>query len=111
MCINDHLHTYLYINHDLSLVDDLKILQIPFWASRHDLDKAYRNLSRKYHPDKCQDVHANQLFQLIKNSYERVLKFKNVQQVYQKGMTEPTSLSIKEMYIIATSLYKLFSNE
>ena len=46
----------------MSLYD---ILEIKPNASEQEIKKAYYSLSKKYHPDKCNDINASQKFQEI----------------------------------------------
>lgn len=35
-----------------------------------DIRRAYKSLSKKYHPDKNSDIEAELMFQAVKNSYD-----------------------------------------
>jgi DnaJ-class molecular chaperone len=51
--------------------DYYKILEVSRDASKADIDKAYRRLARKYHPDLNQeDKRAKQKFQQVQRAYE-----------------------------------------
>jgi len=51
------------------MADLYEILQIKPNASEQEIKKAYYNLSRKYHPDKCSDENSCQKFQEINSAY------------------------------------------
>ena len=51
----------------MSLYD---ILGIKPTASEQEIKKAYYNLSKKYHPDKCKDENASVKFQEINSAYQ-----------------------------------------
>ena len=47
-----------------------EILGISRDASMEEIKKAFRKLSLKYHPDKCNDQDSNAKFQRINEAYE-----------------------------------------
>ena len=61
------------------MIDPYQILGVSQDASEDEIKKAYRSLSRKYHPD----ANINN-----PNKEEAEAKFKEVQQAYQKIMDE-----------------------
>ena len=61
------------------MTDPYRVLGIPQNASDEDIKKAYRNLSRKYHPD----ANINN-----PNKDQAEARFKEVQQAYQQIMQE-----------------------
>ncbi|KAI5306585.1 DnaJ- protein scj1 [Ascosphaera pollenicola] len=64
--------------------DYYKILGIDRSASERDIKKAYRTLSKKYHPDKNPgDDTAQQKFVEVSEAYD-VLSTKNTRQIYDK---------------------------
>lgn len=64
-----------------NMYDPYQILGVGRGASEDDIKKAYRNLSRKYHPD----ANVNN-----PNQGEAEEKFKQIQQAYQQIMKEKT---------------------
>ena len=50
--------------------DYYKILGIDRNATERDIKKAYRKLAVKYHPDRCQDENASEMFKQINNAYD-----------------------------------------
>ena len=83
----------------MSLYD---ILEIKPTASEQDIKKAYYNLSKKYHPDKCKDPNATQKFQEVNSAYQ-ILSDENLRRNYIQMNTEQKS----KFQII---LEKIFSN-
>ena len=61
------------------MIDPYSVLGIPRSASDEEIKKAYRNLSRKYHPD----ANINN-----PNKDQAEAKFKEIQQAYQQIMHE-----------------------
>jgi hypothetical protein len=51
------------------MTDLYQILQIKPNASEQEIKKAYYNLSKKYHPDKCSEPNSCQRFQEINSAY------------------------------------------
>jgi len=63
--------------------DLYKVLGIKKSATDSDIKKAYRKLSRKYHPDKNQDDDAEERFIAVSNAYE-VLSDEDARSVYDR---------------------------
>ena len=61
------------------MIDPYSVLGIPRSASDEEIKKAYRNLSRKYHPD----ANINN-----PNKDQAEAKFKEIQQAYQQIMKQ-----------------------
>lgn len=57
----------------MSLYD---ILEIKPNASEQEIKKAYYNLAKKYHPDRCSDLDATEKFQKIQSAYEVLINDK-----------------------------------
>jgi len=128
-CINDSLHQFI----NTSSKDYYKILNVTKTSSDDEIRKAYLKLSRLYHPDKCKDKHANELFKLISEAYmvlsssyqsctdeeiniddafDLLLKTididKQTAKLYTKMILQPKDLSFNEAVTIGYSFYKLF---
>lgn len=70
-CIQDDLHRFL--DHTkIVYIDNYKILGVSQQSDIEEIRKAYLKLSKIYHPDKCKDPHATELFKLISNSYKKL---------------------------------------
>ena len=75
-CLDDAHSSYLHLvlEKKMQTPDDMKILDI------REVDECtlslarrqYLKLSRIYHPDKCTDSHANELFLLVSNSFNKL---------------------------------------
>ncbi|KAI0367784.1 DnaJ-domain-containing protein [Pilatotrama ljubarskyi] len=63
--------------------DLYKVLELSKSASEQDIRKAYKKLSRKYHPDKNKDPGAEEKFVEIAHAYE-VLSDPNKRQIYDR---------------------------
>ena len=50
--------------------DHYDVLGVPRNASFTEIQKAYRNKARKYHPDKSQDLEGNEKFHCVQTAYE-----------------------------------------
>ena len=68
------------------------VLEIQNFSDVPTIKKAYRRLSKKYHPDVNKDPFANSYFQKI---YARpvILEAKQLSQVFKYGKTERTVLN------------------
>ena len=78
------------------------ILEIKPTASEQEIKKAYYNLSKKYHPDKCKDENATRKFQEINSAYQ-ILIDDNLRRNYiQMNQEEKTKFQ--------TVLEKIFAN-
>lgn len=77
-------------------------LELQSNASQQDIKKAYYNLSKKYHPDKCKDDNATEKFQKINTAYQILMDDKN-REKYLK-------MSINEKCNFIKLLEKIFSN-
>lgn len=52
-------------------------------ATDDEIKRSYRNLAKKYHPDKCKDDNANDMIQKINEAYE-VLSDPNKRKIYDQ---------------------------
>jgi hypothetical protein len=69
-CLDDAHSRYLHTVLEKKIQpDDMKILGIKEVECAR---RQYLKLSRIYHPDKCTDVHANELFLLVSNSFNKL---------------------------------------
>lgn len=69
-CLDDEHSRYLHqVLSGAVQPDDMKILGIK--EGKHSR-RQYLKLSRIYHPDKCRDGHANELFLLVSNSFNKL---------------------------------------
>jgi DnaJ-class molecular chaperone len=80
-----------------------EILEIKSNASESEIKKAYYNLSKKYHPDKCKDDDATEKFQKINSAYQ-ILMDDKVRDKYQK-------MNFNEKNNFVMVLEKLFKND
>jgi len=119
-CIRDNIHIYLYKKPNF-----YKILNVKSSSSKEEIRHSYLRLSKIYHPDKCKDVHANELFNLITLAYnqlynknndttnELVYSFlkdvvdKEYIDLYTKMVLTPDNLSIKDIITLGYSFYKM----
>ncbi len=131
-CLDDHLHKFILNNN--TKINHYKVLNIDTNSSPEEIRKSYLILSKVYHPDKCKDVHATELFKLISSSYLALttttqnqnnvttiedaldLFFKTVindtnTNLYTKMILKPKDLSVGETITIGYSFYKLFINK
>lgn len=130
-CLDDHLHKFI-LNNNTKKINHYKVLNIDTNSSPEDVRKSYLTLSRIYHPDKCKDVHATELFKLISNSYLALtntttdvkteitiedaldLFFNSVindttrANLYTKMILKPKDLTINETITLGYSFYTLF---
>ncbi|KAF8553935.1 DnaJ-domain-containing protein [Imleria badia] len=67
----------------VSAADLYKTLELSKHASEQDIRKAYKRLSRKYHPDKNKDPNAEEKFVEISHAYE-VLSDQTKRQIYDR---------------------------
>lgn len=132
-CLDDHLHKFILNNN--TNINHYKVLNVDKNSSLEDIRKSYLKLSKMYHPDKCKDIHATELFKLISSSYltltsenkneiniemtiEKALDlfFQNIindtnSNLYTKMILKPKELSLGETITIGYSFYKLFINK
>lgn len=131
-CLDDHLHKFILNNN--TKINHYKVLNIDKNSSPEEIRKSYLILSKMYHPDKCKDIHATELFKLISNSYLTLITttqnqnsvttiedaidlfFKTVindtnTNLYTKMILKPKDLSLGETITIGYSFYKLFINK
>lgn len=119
-CINDNIHQYLYKKPNY-----YNILNVNSTSSKEEIRQSYLRLSKLYHPDKCKDVHANELFNLISIAYKnlsikdnfntKTLVHSFLQDVvdkeyidlYTKMILTPDDLSIKDIITLGYSFYKM----
>ena len=66
--------------------DYYKILEVDKKATQRDIKSAYRLLAKKYHPDRSNTVHAQQLFTEVNEAYE-VLSDTGQKQTYDQRRT------------------------
>src|SRR5690606_41160212 len=59
------------------MINYYKILEIPDFSDDQTIKKAYRTLSKKYHPDVNRNEQAHQYFIVIKEAYEYLSDPKN----------------------------------
>lgn len=73
-CLEDEHSRYLHrVLSGTVQADALKILCIKEGGCTPSLArKQYLKLSRVYHPDKCTDAHANELFLVVSNSFNKL---------------------------------------
>jgi hypothetical protein len=132
-CLDDHLHKFILNNN--TNINHYIVLDVDKNSSLEEIRKSYLKLSKMYHPDKCKDIHATELFKLISNSYlvlvsqnqndidtemtiEKALDlfFQNIindtnTNLYTKMILKPKELSLDETITIGYSFYKLFINK
>lgn len=58
-------------------MDPYKVLGVDKSASIREIKRAYKRLSKKYHPDLCNDSTATRKFEEINNAYAALLTLKN----------------------------------
>ncbi|KAI0925757.1 hypothetical protein AcV5_008406 [Taiwanofungus camphoratus] len=67
----------------VSAADLYKVLELSRSASEQDIRKAYKRLSRKYHPDKNKDLGSEEKFVEIAHAYE-ILSDPKKKQIYDR---------------------------
>jgi DnaJ-related protein SCJ1 len=67
----------------ISAADLYKVLDLDKSASEHDIKKAYKRLSRRYHPDKNHEPDAESKFVEVAHAYE-VLSDSTKKQIYDR---------------------------
>ena len=58
-------------------MDPYRVLGVDKSASMRDIKRAYRRLSKKYHPDLCDDSTSSQKFEEINNAYTALLTLRS----------------------------------
>jgi curved DNA-binding protein CbpA len=84
-------------------MDFYEILELKPNASEQDIKKAYYNLSKKYHPDKCKDADATLKFQQLNSAYQ-ILMDDKIREKYLK-------MDIEEKTNFQKVLEKIFLNK
>ena len=79
------------------------ILGLKSNASEQEIKKAYYRLSKKYHPDKCNDVDAREKFYQINSAYQMLIDNKT-RETYSK-------MNKNEQYNFTNMISKIFSND
>ena len=67
-----------------------KILGLESSASDSEVKKKFRELAKKYHPDKNPTENSNARFQEIQDAYERIVKRKFDHPIHQKSPSPKT---------------------
>ncbi|KAF7424622.1 DnaJ- protein scj1 [Pleurotus ostreatus] len=99
---------FLFILVTLAAAADLyKVLDVDRSASEQDIKKAYKRLSRRYHPDKNKDPGAEDKFVEIAHAYE-VLSDSEKRQIYDRYGEE--GLKAHEDGHQASNPFDMFSN-
>lgn len=118
-CVYDNIHQYLNKKPNY-----YTILNVKSTSSKEEIRQSYLRLSKIYHPDKCKDIHANELFNLIGKAYknlsttlstptELVHSFlqdvidKEYIDLYTKMILTPDNLSLKDIVTLGYSFYKM----
>lgn len=137
-CLNDDHSRYLHsILEQKTKPNHLKVLDVVD-ESVDSIRKQYLKLSRIYHPDKCNDVHSNDLFLLISNSFNILTNGEgaadrelNLQEslsmfvkviignkceetecnIIVKAFLRPKELSLSDKLSLTCTIYKLFINK
>lgn len=124
-CIRDNIHMYLYKKKP----NFYNILNVNSSSSKEEIRHSYLRLSKIYHPDKCKDVHANELFNLITLAYNQLYNKNNNYttnelvhsflkdvvdkeyiNLYSKMVLTPDNLSLKDIIVLGYSFYKMNNN-
>lgn len=124
-CIEDEHSLYLHsILKRKVKVDDMRVLNIKE-KDKTNVHKQYLKLTKKYHPDKCKDVHSNELFVLITNSFNKINRKEiSLEQImrnfvgenfdynlFLKVLTMPKELSFSDKLRLTYTIYKFFINK
>ncbi len=92
-------HEHYSCGRSFTHMADFALLELPPSASKNEVEKAYRRLSRKYHPDKNRSADASELFRSIAEAKDRLVDI-----VSSRDVSElPFGALIKD---IPTSLMK-----
>ena len=63
------------------------ILSVGVNSSTDEIKRSFRSLARQFHPDKCSDPFAGEIFRRISSAYQ-VLTDKAKREVYDEKMTD-----------------------
>ena len=91
------------------MTDPYKVLGVSRDASDDEVKKAYRTLSRKYHPDaninNPNKDQAEEMFKLVQQAYNQIMKEKDtvVSHIARRDMEQDVQTIMVMMVIIRTS--------
>ena len=70
------------------------VLEIEPNASESEIKKAYFILSKKYHPDKCKDIDANEKFHRINTAYQILMDEQSRKKYLKMNVEEKSNLHV-----------------
>lgn len=82
-----------------------EILGLNHSASEEDIKKAYKKLALQYHPDKCNDVGANEKFLEIQKAYEELTSesanehTQEIEKIYAKNIFYECKITLRDVYL------------
>lgn len=102
-CLDDAHSSYLHLVLEKKMLpDDMKILDIRDGdeCTPSLIRRQYLKLSRIYHPDKCIDGHANELFLLVSNSFNKLASGTTTTSRGTRDTTSSSELTLKESLLL-----------
>ena len=94
---------FSFENYDYNniLINPYRVLGLPPWSSMKEIKMKYRNLIKKYHPDKTKGKTKKE-FELIQTAYEKIKQERNNQNEEEESINFKSMIkkTIKEIIIV-----------